>query len=95
MMSESESYWTATYLPKRLELSLRMVLALPKASRTGDASRSRTSTETASADASPANDWRENDWPDAASATEALRRFSAACGGAEREGRRASGRGRT
>ena len=42
MMPSAPSYCTATYLPKRDELSLRMVLALPKASSTGDASRSST-----------------------------------------------------
>ena len=44
MMPSAPSYCTATYLPKRDELSLRMVLALPKASSTGDECTSMSAT---------------------------------------------------
>mmetsp|Transcript_38801 Transcript_38801/g.124553 ORF Transcript_38801/g.124553 Transcript_38801/m.124553 type:complete len:236 (-) Transcript_38801:129-836(-) len=45
-MQPCSSYCTATDLPKRDELSFRIVFAFPNASRIGDASRSSSSTDT-------------------------------------------------
>mmetsp|Transcript_22074 Transcript_22074/g.70515 ORF Transcript_22074/g.70515 Transcript_22074/m.70515 type:complete len:204 (+) Transcript_22074:617-1228(+) len=52
-MQPCSSYCTATYLPKRDELSFRIVFAFPNASRIGDASRSSSSTDTTGCSATP------------------------------------------